>query len=104
MFQKVDLLLAPVNLHPAPSIKDYQKLDSRSRIAREDPCTVGVNLAGLPAITIPIALSKCHRLPIGIQLIGPPWSEKSLIDLAGRIEEKADFPLLVDIPSLLDIK
>ncbi|KAM3173360.1 hypothetical protein ACTXT7_012651 [Hymenolepis weldensis] len=104
VFTEVDFLLAPVSLHPAPNLEEYQKLDSRSRIAREDPCTVGVNLAGLPAIAIPIKLSAEYRLPIGIQLIGPPWSEKELINLAGRIEERADFPLLVDIPSLLNIE
>lgn len=100
----MDFLLAPVTLRPAPNLREFCQLDSRSRIAREDPCTVGVNLAGLPAISIPIKLSNSKRLPIGLQLIGPPWSEKDLISLAGRIEEEADFPLLVDIPSLLDIE
>uniref|UniRef100_A0A915EYC4 Amidase domain-containing protein n=1 Tax=Echinococcus canadensis TaxID=519352 RepID=A0A915EYC4_9CEST len=104
VFTKVDFLLAPVTLRPAPNLHEFCQMDSRSRIAREDPCTVGVNLAGLPAISIPIKLSAEKRLPIGLQLIGPPWSEKDLLSLAGRIEEKADFPLLVDIPSLLDIK
>ncbi|KAL5970231.1 Glutamyl-tRNA Gln amidotransferase subunit A mitochondrial [Taenia solium] len=104
VFTKVDFLLAPVTLRPAHNLREFCHLDSRSRIAREDPCTVGVNLAGLPAISIPIKLSAQKRLPIGLQLIGPPWSEGDLILLAGRIEEKADFPLLVDIPSLLDIE
>ncbi|KAM7535539.1 hypothetical protein Aperf_G00000098223 [Anoplocephala perfoliata] len=53
IFTEVDFLLAPVNLHPAHNLAKYRRMDSRSRIAREDPCTVGVNLAGLPAITIP---------------------------------------------------
>lgn len=96
--------MAPVNLHPAHNLARYQRLDSRSRIAREDPCTVGVNLAGLPAITIPVKVISEYNLPIGIQIIGPPWSERGLIRLAGQVEEKADFPLIVDIPSLLNIE
>ena len=83
---EVDFLLAPVNLRPAPELHQFRQMDSRSRIAREDPCTVGANLAGLPAIAIPIKLST-KKLPIGLQLIGPPWSEKGLLKLAGRIEE-----------------
>ncbi|VDD80701.1 unnamed protein product [Mesocestoides corti] len=103
VFTQVDFLLAPINLHPAPNLHEFRQLDNRSRIAREDPCTVGVNLAGVPAIAIPIQLSCREKLPIGLQLIGPPWSESQLLTLAGRIEERADFPLLVEIPKLLGV-
>ena len=44
------------------------------------------NLLGLPAVVIPWAVSP-GGLPIGIQLIGRPWEEELLLDLAIRIEE-----------------
>nr|VZI38917.1 unnamed protein product [Spirometra erinaceieuropaei] len=107
VFTDVDFLLTPVNLRPAPLLDEFRQLDSRSRCSREDLCTVGVNLAGLPAVTIPIKLSAQSAtlgLPIGLQLIGPPWSEPRLLHLADLIEERANFPLLFDIPAALHLK
>ncbi|VDN14011.1 unnamed protein product [Dibothriocephalus latus] len=107
VFTEVDFLLTPVSLHSAPLLEDFRRLDSRSRCSREDVCTVGVNLAGLPAVTIPIKLSNQPEtigLPIGLQVIGPPWSEPRLLHLADLIEERANFPLLFDIPTALNLK
>lgn len=53
-----------------------------------DLFTVNVNMTGLPALSTPIALSK-NGLPIGIQLIGPSFSEQSLYQLANVLEDSA---------------
>jgi aspartyl-tRNA(Asn)/glutamyl-tRNA(Gln) amidotransferase subunit A len=49
-----------------------------------DACTLPVNMAGLPGISIPCGLSD--GLPVGLQLIGAPWSEASLLGLARAYE------------------
>ena len=50
-----------------------------------DVYTVAVNLAGLPAVVVPCGLDA-HGLPIGVQLIGKPFSEKRLLQAAYAIE------------------
>jgi aspartyl-tRNA(Asn)/glutamyl-tRNA(Gln) amidotransferase subunit A len=49
-----------------------------------DACTLPVNMAGLPGISIPCGLSE--GLPVGLQLIGAPWSEAGLFGLARGYE------------------
>ena len=49
-----------------------------------DACTLPVNMAGLPGISIPCGLSE--GLPVGLQLIGAPWSEAALFGLARGYE------------------
>ena len=72
-----------------------------------DACTLPVNMAGLPGISIPTGLSD--GLPVGLQLIGAPWAEPRLFALARAYEaitatadwrslEPADLPAL-DVPA-----
>ena len=49
-----------------------------------DACTLPVNMAGLPGLSIPCGLSE--GLPVGLQLIGRPWSEGELLALAAGYE------------------
>ena len=49
-----------------------------------DACTLPVNMAGLPGISIPCGLSE--GLPVGLQFIGAPWSEASLFGLSRGYE------------------
>jgi aspartyl-tRNA(Asn)/glutamyl-tRNA(Gln) amidotransferase subunit A len=49
-----------------------------------DACTLPVNMAGLPGISIPAGLSD--GLPVGLQLIGPAWSELALLRVARAYE------------------
>jgi aspartyl-tRNA(Asn)/glutamyl-tRNA(Gln) amidotransferase subunit A len=49
-----------------------------------DACTLPVNMAGLPGISIPCGLSE--GMPVGLQLIGPAWSELELLRLARAYE------------------
>jgi aspartyl-tRNA(Asn)/glutamyl-tRNA(Gln) amidotransferase subunit A len=49
-----------------------------------DACTLPVNMAGLPGISIPCGLSE--GLPVGLQFIGAPWSEAGLFGLARGYE------------------
>ncbi|WGH77823.1 Asp-tRNA(Asn)/Glu-tRNA(Gln) amidotransferase subunit GatA [Jannaschia ovalis] len=60
-----------------------------------DVFTVTVNLAGLPGVAVPAGLDK-RGLPMGLQLIGKPWAEGELLNVASAVEERAGF---VDRPA-----
>ncbi len=55
-----------------------------------DVFTVTVNLAGLPGISVPAGLDA-QGLPLGLQLIGRPWEEGDLLNIANSIEIAAGF-------------
>jgi aspartyl-tRNA(Asn)/glutamyl-tRNA(Gln) amidotransferase subunit A len=55
-----------------------------------DVFTVTVNLAGLPGISVPAGLDG-RGLPLGLQLIGRPWEEADLLNIAYALEKACDF-------------
>ena len=55
-----------------------------------DVFTVTVNLAGLPGIAVPTG-QDARGLPLGLQLIGRPWEEGALLNIAQCLEERAGF-------------
>jgi aspartyl-tRNA(Asn)/glutamyl-tRNA(Gln) amidotransferase subunit A len=93
-FEDVDLILTPTTPTEAFSI-DERPTDPIEMFLN-DIFTVTVNLAGLPAISVPAGLSK-RGLPLGLQLIGPKFSEQLLFDGALVIEQAAEF--LRKVPS-----
>ena len=87
-FAKVDLIAAPVMPHLP--FKIGEKVADPLSLYLEDVLTVPVNLAGLPAISLPCGFSK-DILPIGMQLIGPQFSEKSLFAVAHLYEQNTSW-------------
>jgi aspartyl-tRNA(Asn)/glutamyl-tRNA(Gln) amidotransferase subunit A len=87
-FQSVDALLTPT----APSAAFGLGENSADPVAMylNDIFTVTVNLAGLPAISVPGGLDAAG-LPLGLQLIGRPLDEATLFTLAGALESAAGF-------------
>ncbi len=83
-----DLLLAPTA--PTTAFRLGEKLADPLQMYLQDIYTVTANLAGLPALAVPIGLSA-SGLPIGAQLIGPPFAEARLFG-AGAVLERA-FPM-----------
>ena len=75
-FKKVDFLLAPVS--PNPPFKLGEKSKDPLQMYLEDILTAGINLAGIPSLALPCGFSK-EKLPIGMQLIGPLFSEERLL-------------------------
>ena len=55
-----------------------------------DVFTVTVNLAGLPGVSVPAGLSS-EGLPLGLQLIGRPWEEGEMLNVASILENGAEF-------------
>lgn len=77
---------------PAPAFPIGAKSGDPLSLYLEDVYTVGVNLAGLPAITVPGGFVDVdgapRRLPVGLQLVGPAWSEPTLFRVARMLEQE----------------
>jgi aspartyl-tRNA(Asn)/glutamyl-tRNA(Gln) amidotransferase subunit A len=78
----IDALVAPTS--PSVAWPFGAKMDDPVAMYLSDACTLPVNMAGLPGISVPCGLSD--GLPVGLQLIGPAWSEARLFAL-GRAYE-----------------
>ena len=83
-FESCDFLLTPVS--PNPAFKIGEKVNDPVAMYLEDMMSVSLNLAGVPGLAIP-AGKTADGLPIGLQLVGPRRSDKSLIEFAKELEE-----------------
>ena len=88
LFNKYDLLLTPTS--PTTAFKMGEKLNNPLEMYLSDICTVPINIAGLPAMSVPCALDK-EGLPIGFQLIGKQFDEKSIFRAAYTYEQNTNF-------------
>jgi aspartyl-tRNA(Asn)/glutamyl-tRNA(Gln) amidotransferase subunit A len=87
-FESVDLILGPVT--PSPAFRIGEKLDDPVQMYLEDLFTVGANLAGIPAISIP-AGANAAGLPLACQLQGKPLSESRLLSAAHQLQHAGFF-------------
>uniref|UniRef100_A0A4W3I9E4 Glutamyl-tRNA(Gln) amidotransferase subunit A, mitochondrial n=1 Tax=Callorhinchus milii TaxID=7868 RepID=A0A4W3I9E4_CALMI len=87
----VDVLLTPTTLSDALSYLDFIKEDNRTRCTQEDIVTQSANIAGLPAVTVPTALSQ-RGLPLSLQFIGRALHDKQLLTVAKWFEQQVNFP------------
>ncbi|MXQ06481.1 Asp-tRNA(Asn)/Glu-tRNA(Gln) amidotransferase subunit GatA [Alphaproteobacteria bacterium GH1-50] len=84
----VDAILTPAT--PSAAFPLGQEFDDPVQMYLNDVFTVTVNLAGLPGIAVPAGLDQ-NGLPLGLQLIGKPWEEGALMNVAQAIEDRAGF-------------
>jgi aspartyl-tRNA(Asn)/glutamyl-tRNA(Gln) amidotransferase subunit A len=84
-FKSCDVLLSPVA--PTPAFKVGELVDDPLAMYLSDIYTLGANLAGLPGISLPGGFSS-GGLPIGIQLLGPPFAEETLLRAARMFERE----------------
>jgi aspartyl-tRNA(Asn)/glutamyl-tRNA(Gln) amidotransferase subunit A len=87
-FSNVDAILTPST--PSPAFKIGEKKDDPISMYLNDIFTVPANLAGIPAISVPVGHDK-NNLPLGLQLIGKPLGEQTLLNLAFSMESKSNF-------------
>jgi aspartyl-tRNA(Asn)/glutamyl-tRNA(Gln) amidotransferase subunit A len=80
--QGFDALVAPTS--PTVAFRFGARMDDPVAMYLSDACTLPVNMAGLPGVSIPAGLSE--GLPVGLQFIGAPWSEPALLGLARGYE------------------
>ncbi|MDB5164080.1 MAG: Glutamyl-tRNA(Gln) amidotransferase subunit [Candidatus Saccharibacteria bacterium] len=82
-FSQVDFLLGPTA--PMVAFEIGQNVSDPLQMYLTDIMTVGANLAGVPAISIPVG--SAHKLPIGLQLLAPQRQDRALLALAKAAEE-----------------
>lgn len=87
-FQSSDAIITPTS--PTPAFLIGEKTDDPLAMYLNDIYTVTANLAGIPGINVPCGLSS-ERLPIGMQLLGPNWSEPTLLRLGDAYERVKTF-------------
>ncbi len=86
VFAGCDVLVAPVC--PTPAFAFGEKVDDPLSMYLSDILTIPVNLAGLPAISVPCGFTKAG-LPIGLQIIAKPFAEETLLKVAWHYEQMA---------------
>jgi aspartyl-tRNA(Asn)/glutamyl-tRNA(Gln) amidotransferase subunit A len=87
-FKNCDAIITPTA--PTPAFAIGEKVDDPLAMYLNDIYTVTANLAGIPGLSVPCGLSS-SRLPIGFQLLGPYWSEPTLLKLAHSYLEERPF-------------
>lgn len=87
-FEKVDAILAPTA--PSAAFGIGEKTDDPISMYLNDVFTVPASLAGLPAMSLPAGLDS-RKLPLGLQLIGRPFDEETVLKIAGVMEKAAQF-------------
>ena len=87
-FTQCDALLAPVA--PTPAFRLGERLSDPLQMYLADVFTIPVNLAGLPALSVPCGFTR-QELPIGLQIIAPPFREDLLLQVAAAFEAVTDF-------------
>ncbi len=83
LFTEYDCLLTPTTVQVAPKL--YENL-SAVQMYQQDICTCPINLAGLPALSMPYGTSG--HMPIGIQLIGHYWQEAQILGVANALDNR----------------
>jgi len=82
-FQKVDIILAPTS--PTLPFKIGEKMKNPLLMYLSDIFMIAVNLAGLPALSIPCG--KVKNLPVGLQIIGKEFQDYKILEIAQALEE-----------------
>ncbi|HEX8457292.1 MAG TPA: Asp-tRNA(Asn)/Glu-tRNA(Gln) amidotransferase subunit GatA [Pyrinomonadaceae bacterium] len=90
-FERCDAILTPTS--PTTAFLLGEKTDDPLAMYLNDIYTVTANLAGIPGLSVPCGLDS-RKLPIGMQLLGPHWSEPTLFRLAHAYEQAQAFDAL----------
>ena len=87
-FEKYDVIITPTS--PTVAFKLGEKSTNPMEMYLADICTVSVNIAGLPGMSIPCGVDS-NGLPIGMQIIGNKFDEETIIKVAHAYEQKEKF-------------
>ena len=86
-FQKVDALITPTS--PTVPFKIGEKTADPLQMYLSDICTIPVNIAGIPAISIPAGFAA--GLPVGMQIIAKPFAEETILQTAYAYEQATEW-------------
>lgn len=86
-YQEVDVILCPTS--PTPAFRIGEKIDDPVSLYLTDIYTITANLAGVPGIALPAGFA--NGLPLGMQLLGPYFSEARLLNIAHQYQQVTDW-------------
>ena len=84
-FERFDVLLSPTS--PCVAFKIGERVDDPLAMKMADICTIPVNLAGIPALSLPCGYSE--NLPVGLQIMGKPFAEETILRVGHAYEQAA---------------
>jgi len=84
-FEKVDAIISPTT--PTPAFKIGEKSEDPLQMYLSDIFTISCNLAGICGLSMPCGFSTNPKLPIGLQLLGKPFGETTILNLAHAYEQ-----------------
>ena len=87
-FKDVDVIICPAA--PSVAYKIGEKIDNPLEMYLQDACTVPLNLAGLPGISVPCGYNK-DKMPIGMQIIGKALDEETILRVAYTYEQSQSY-------------
>ena len=87
-FEKYDVILTPTS--PTTAFEIGEKSETPLEMYLADICTVSINIAGLPAISIPCGVDG-QGMPVGLQLIGNKFEEEKILNTAFALEQEIKF-------------
>lgn len=88
-FEKVDAIVTPTT--PTPAFRMGEKSDDPLQMYLSDIFTISCNLAGIPGISVPCGFTSDPKLPIGLQLLGKPFGEETILRIAHAYEQSTDW-------------
>ena len=89
-FQRCDVLVTAVS--PTPAFKLGEKVADPLQMYLSDVCTIPINIAGLPAISIPCGFAPAgDGLPVGVQIMAKPFDETTILRVAYAYEQATDW-------------
>jgi aspartyl-tRNA(Asn)/glutamyl-tRNA(Gln) amidotransferase subunit A len=86
-FQKYDVLITPTS--PSTAFNLGAKMDDPVQMYLSDVCTIPINIAGIPAISLPAGL--VGGLPVGMQVIGKPLAEETILRVGYAYEQATEW-------------
>ena len=86
-FKEVDFIFSPTS--PTTAFNIGEKTSNALEMYLSDVYTTPVNLAGLPAISIPVGFN--NQLPVGMQIIGDYFSESNILNIANYFQKETDW-------------
>jgi len=88
-FEKVDAIVTPTT--PTAAFKVGEKSDDPLQMYLSDIFTISCNLAGIPGISLPCGFTNTPKLPIGLQILGKPFGEQTILNLAYAYEQATNW-------------
>lgn len=89
VFEKVDAIVSPTS--PTAAFKIGEKSDDPLQMYLMDIFTISANLAGICGISVPCGFTRSPKLPIGLQLLGKPFGEETILRVAHAYEKSTEW-------------